>query len=53
VDRWTLDPKLGFPKPVKYGGRIPLYDLGDLEKWERARAKSQNVRRTAGAEAAE
>jgi hypothetical protein len=40
IDRWAHDPKyskLDFPQPMKIGRR-PLWDLDQLERWERDRA---------------
>jgi predicted DNA-binding transcriptional regulator AlpA len=31
--RWSKDPELGFPKPLKIKGRN-LYKLAELEAWE-------------------
>jgi len=39
--RWTDDPDyrdLNFPKSVKLGFRNTLYDLDELEEWEKERA---------------
>jgi predicted DNA-binding transcriptional regulator AlpA len=39
--RWTDDPDyrdLNFPKSVKLGFRNTLYDLNELEEWEKERA---------------
>jgi predicted DNA-binding transcriptional regulator AlpA len=47
IIRWTDDPKwaaLNFPKPVKLGLRNQLYDLDELEAWERERAEAQRTR---------
>jgi predicted DNA-binding transcriptional regulator AlpA len=30
----------GFPKPEKLGGRLRFWKLADLERWEKARAKT-------------
>jgi len=38
VDRWTQDPKMGFPQPIYIGG-TPLWDEEELEAFERERAK--------------
>lgn len=32
--RWSKDPELGFPKPIKVKGRL-LYRLSEVEEWER------------------
>jgi hypothetical protein len=36
IERWTADPALGFPQPI-YIGKAPLWDLEELELWERTR----------------
>jgi hypothetical protein len=38
IDRWTEDPKLGFPQPM-YVGSTPLWDEAELERWEQERAR--------------
>jgi predicted DNA-binding transcriptional regulator AlpA len=41
IIRWTDDEEyhdLNFPRPVRFGLRRLLYDLGELEKWEKERA---------------
>jgi len=35
--RWSKDPELGFPKPLKIQGRC-FYRLSDLEEFERRMA---------------
>ena len=35
--RWTKDPNLGFPKPIKIN-RLNYFKLADLEAWEAAQA---------------
>lgn len=35
--RWSKNPDLGFPKPLKINGRS-LYKLSELEEWERRMA---------------
>ena len=37
IDRWTRDPKMGFPQPT-YFGATPLWDEEELEAYERERA---------------
>lgn len=37
--RWTRDPALGFPKPLKVN-RLNYWRLADLEIWEAARMKA-------------
>jgi hypothetical protein len=39
ISRWTADARLDFPKPLRVGRR-PLWDLTELETWERDRARS-------------
>jgi hypothetical protein len=36
IERWTVDGRL--PQPF-YVGRAPLWDLEELEEWERARPR--------------
>lgn len=38
IDRWTDDPRLGFPAPV-YLGRMRFWRVADLEAWEAAQAE--------------
>jgi predicted DNA-binding transcriptional regulator AlpA len=38
IDRWTQDPKLGFPQPI-YINALPYWDEAELEAWERSRAR--------------
>jgi predicted DNA-binding transcriptional regulator AlpA len=38
IDRWSEDPKMGFPKPLYIGSR-PMWDESELEQWERTRAR--------------
>jgi predicted DNA-binding transcriptional regulator AlpA len=40
IDRWTEDPKLGFPQPI-YIGSTPLWDEAELAAWERDRASER------------
>jgi predicted DNA-binding transcriptional regulator AlpA len=40
IDRWSMDETLGFPQPMRIG-RSPLWDLDEIERWERARATRQ------------
>jgi predicted DNA-binding transcriptional regulator AlpA len=35
--RWSKDPELGFPKPIKIKNRL-LYRLSEIEEWERRMA---------------
>lgn len=35
IDRWTEDPRKGFPPPV-YLGRMRFWRVADLEAWEAA-----------------
>lgn len=46
IDRWLADPELKFPKPL-YIGASPLWDEGELEEWERARATPNSRRENA------
>lgn len=41
IERWTADPRLNFPQPVRYGHKSLLYDLNELIEWDRARAQAQ------------
>ena len=38
IDRWTQDPKMGFPKPIYIGG-TPLWDEDQLVAYELERAR--------------
>jgi predicted DNA-binding transcriptional regulator AlpA len=38
IDRWVLDPKLGFPAPIHINA-TPIWDLSEVERWERDRAR--------------
>jgi hypothetical protein len=38
IDRWRENPKLCFPQPT-YIGVTPMWDEGELEEWDRNRAK--------------
>jgi predicted DNA-binding transcriptional regulator AlpA len=35
--RWSKDPELGFPKPIKIKNRL-LYRRSEIEEWERRMA---------------
>ena len=35
--RWSKDPELGFPKPIKIKNRL-LYRRAEIERWERSMA---------------
>jgi hypothetical protein len=37
IERWTRDPRLNFPQPVRFGYRNQLYDLDELRAWEQVR----------------
>jgi len=37
IDRWIVDAKLNFPKPMMINGRR-FWTLGELRRWERRRA---------------
>jgi hypothetical protein len=41
IERWTRDPRLNFPQPVRFGHRSQLYDLDELRAWERVRIAEQ------------
>jgi hypothetical protein len=36
IEGWWKDPALGFPQPI-YIGKNPLWDLDELEAWDRTR----------------
>jgi predicted DNA-binding transcriptional regulator AlpA len=38
IDRWSQDPRLGFPRPVHIN-TTPIWDLGEVERWEISRAR--------------
>jgi predicted DNA-binding transcriptional regulator AlpA len=38
--RWSKDPTLNFPKPIKIKGRL-LYRLSELVEWERRMASGR------------
>ena len=40
IDRWAADPKLGFPAPLRINA-TPLWDLEQVESWERDRARPE------------
>jgi predicted DNA-binding transcriptional regulator AlpA len=33
--RWLRNESLGFPKPIKFGGRYNRFSLDEIEAWER------------------
>jgi predicted DNA-binding transcriptional regulator AlpA len=35
--RWSKDPELGFPKPIRIKNRL-LYSRSEIEEWERRMA---------------
>ena len=35
--RWSKDPQLGFPKPIRIKNRL-LYRRSEIEEWERCMA---------------
>jgi hypothetical protein len=37
IERWTADPRLGFPRPIVIN-RLKYWAEGDLVDWERNRA---------------
>lgn len=37
IDRWTDDPRMGFPQPV-YLGRMRFWRVAELEAWEAEQA---------------
>jgi predicted DNA-binding transcriptional regulator AlpA len=43
IERWTNDPQLNFPKPI-YIGRSPLWDLEELEAWDKTRPHSRPLK---------
>jgi hypothetical protein len=45
IERWWRDPAIGFPQPI-YIGKAPLWDLCELETWERTRPHRPPVRLT-------
>jgi len=38
--RWSKDPSLGFPKPIRIKGRL-LYRKSEIEEWERSLAAAR------------
>ena len=38
IDRWSQDSRLAFPQPLRIGA-TPIWDLGEVERWERERAR--------------
>jgi hypothetical protein len=38
INRWTRDPKVGFPQPF-YVRRMPYWDEDVLEQWDREQAR--------------
>jgi predicted DNA-binding transcriptional regulator AlpA len=38
IDRWSQDSRLGFPQPLHINA-TPIWDLGEVERWERERAR--------------
>jgi predicted DNA-binding transcriptional regulator AlpA len=38
--RWSKDPELGFPKPIRIKGRL-LYRKSEIEEWERRLAAAR------------
>ena len=38
IDRWTANPKLGFPQPI-YINSLPYWNEDELIAWERSRAR--------------
>jgi hypothetical protein len=38
VERWTADPKLGFPQPIYINGR-KFWSLNELRAWDRQRVR--------------
>jgi len=46
IDRWIVDPALGFPPAYDFAGR-PYRKLSDIEAWERSRATVAAANRAA------
>jgi predicted DNA-binding transcriptional regulator AlpA len=40
IDRWCRESKLGFPQPIMVG-RFPMWNLDELETWERSLPRRQ------------
>ena len=38
IDRWTADRRLNFPKPF-FINQLPYWNLAEVERWERDRAR--------------
>lgn len=38
LDRWLIDPKLAFPRPILIRGRRYFF-LDEIEQWERGQAR--------------
>jgi len=38
LSRWMADPRVGFPRPVYFGGRYRFWKLSAVVDWERKRA---------------
>jgi predicted DNA-binding transcriptional regulator AlpA len=43
ISRWMANPKVGFPRPVAFGGRYRFWKLTDLIEWERKRAAGKGA----------
>jgi predicted DNA-binding transcriptional regulator AlpA len=44
LDRWILNEKLGFPKPIMINGRR-YWDEAEIVEWERSRAAARTALR--------
>jgi predicted DNA-binding transcriptional regulator AlpA len=47
IDRWSIDPAMGFPKPLMIG-KSPLWSEAELEEFERTLPRRQLLERTTG-----
>lgn len=45
LDRWLIDPLLGFPRPMMIKGRRYFF-LDEIEEWERAQARKNSTARS-------
>jgi hypothetical protein len=43
IERWSADPKIGFPSPIKIGKR-DYYDEDELDSFDKKRAQSRSVK---------
>jgi hypothetical protein len=42
IDRWSADPELGFPQPIKINTRN-YFDSNELDNFDRARAQARDA----------